>query len=176
MINFFQIIIQFVQDKGWQLMQMFVLFLLAKILLRFVVRKIKKLSIAVGTKLDAKKQKRAETIGKIILDNGNIVVDAVFVLMLLDFFGLNIGPILAGLGVVGLAVGFGAQSLVKDFVSGLFILIENQYGIGDTIQIGTFTGKVKTVTLRTTVIEDENGAKCYVANGSIVNVVNFSQK
>jgi small conductance mechanosensitive channel len=176
MFNFYQLFFQFVQDNGWQLLELLIIFLLAKILLRFIVKKIKKLSASVGTKIDSKKQKRAETVGKIILGNGNLVVNVIFVLMLLAIFGLDVRPILAGLGVVGLAIGFGAQSLVKDFVSGLFILAEDQYGIGDKIQIGTFIGKVRKITLRSTVIEDENGAKCYVANGSIVNVTNFSQK
>jgi moderate conductance mechanosensitive channel len=74
-----------------------------------------------------------------------------------------------------LAIGFGAQTLVKDFVSGLFILIENQYGIGDKVQIGSYTGTVSKITLRSTVLKDEEGKYYYISNGTISAVTNFSQ-
>jgi len=83
---------------------------------------------------------------------------------------------LAGVGVIGLAIGFGAQSLVKDFVSGLFILVENQYRIGDKVKIGSSEGNVIRITMRSTVLKDEEGKIYYISNGSIKNVINMTQQ
>lgn len=124
----------------------------------------------------SQKEKRAETLGHIIIATGNIVIYGIILLMVLSLFGVDIRPILAGAGVIGLAVGFGAQTLVKDFVSGLFILIENQYGIGDKVKIGSFEGKVIKITMRSTVLKDEEGKLYYMSNGSISNVTNLSQQ
>ena len=123
----------------------------------------------------SQKEKRAETLGHIIITSGNIVIYSVLLLMILSVFGVDIRPILAGAGVVGLAIGFGTQSLVKDFVSGLFILVENQYGIGDKIKIGSSEGTVVRITMRSTVLKDEEGKLYYISNGLIKDVVNMSQ-
>jgi small conductance mechanosensitive channel len=96
--------------------------------------------------------------------------------MVINIFGVDIRPILASAGIVGLAIGFGAQSLVKDFVSGLFILIENQYGVGDKVKIGSFEGKVIKVTMRSTVLMDHEKKVYYISNGLIKDVINMSQQ
>ena len=96
--------------------------------------------------------------------------------MVLNLSGIDIRPILASAGIIGLAVGFGAQSLVKDFVSGLFILIENQYGVGDRVKIGNFEGNVVKITMRSTVLIDNENKKYYISNGLIKNVINMSQQ
>jgi len=119
--------------------------------------------------------KRAMTLGRIIVATGNVVIYVIILLMVLSLFGLDITPILAGAGVIGLAIGFGAQSLVKDFVSGLFILIENQYDMGDRVKIGTFEGRVVKITMRSTVLRDDEGKTFYISNGLINNVINLSQ-
>ncbi|MCG2809802.1 MAG: mechanosensitive ion channel family protein, partial [Candidatus Portnoybacteria bacterium] len=106
---------------------------------------------------------------------GNVAIYVIILLMVLSLFGLDITPILAGAGVIGLAIGFGAQSLVKDFVSGLFILIENQYDMGDRVKIGTFEGRVVKITMRSTVLRDDEGKTFYISNGLINNVINLSQ-
>ena len=95
--------------------------------------------------------------------------------MALSLSGVDIRPILAGAGIIGLAVGFGAQSLVKDFVSGLFILIENQYDVGDTVKIGTFEGEVLQISMRSTSLKDADNNVYYISNGAIKDVVNKSQ-
>lgn len=176
MQNIISSIYNFAAHKSFDLVWIIVFYFVAKVLLKLVVKKIIKVSAVVNARREAGQKKRSETITKIISDNGNLVIDAAVLLMILNLFGLNIGPILAGLGIVGLAVGFGAQSLIKDFVSGLFILIENQYNIGDKVQIGSATGKVARITLRTTVLEDDENKIYYIANGSITAVTNFSQK
>jgi len=95
--------------------------------------------------------------------------------MVLAEFDVNIGPIIAGAGIVGLALGFGAQSLVSDFLSGMFMLLEDQYGIGDVVDVGDATGTVEAVTLRVTRLRDVNGTVWYVRNGEILRVGNMSQ-
>jgi len=88
---------------------------------------------------------------------------------------IDLAPLIAGAGVGGIALGFGAQSIVKDFLSGLFMLIEDQYGVGDIIDVGDATGTVENVSLRSTTIRDVYGTVWYVPNGEILRVGNFSQ-
>lgn len=91
-------------------------------------------------------------------------------------FGINVAPLIAGAGIVGLAIGFGAQDLIKDFVSGAFMLLEDQYGVGDIIDVGDATGKVEKVTLRTTRLRDVTGTVWHFPNGEIRRVGNLSQE
>jgi moderate conductance mechanosensitive channel len=89
--------------------------------------------------------------------------------------GINLAPLLASAGVVGIAVGFGAQNLVRDYLSGIFMLVEDQYGVGDVITVGGATGTVETVTLRITRLRDVNGIVWHIRNGAIEQVGNESQ-
>jgi small conductance mechanosensitive channel len=95
--------------------------------------------------------------------------------MALSAVGVDIAPLLASAGIVGVALGFGAQTLVKDYISGLFLILEDQYGIGDDVEIGSVRGKVEAVAMRTTRVRDNTGALWYIRNGEILNVANFSQ-
>ena len=96
--------------------------------------------------------------------------------MILDVVGLPIGPLLASAGIVGVAVGFGAQSLVKDFLSGIFLILEDQYGVGDLVDTGMGTvGTIEAVGLRVTRLRDGSGVVWYVRNGEILQVGNHSQ-
>ena len=153
-----------------------ILFFMGRIILKLVVKRLVKIVDDGDDKNVSQKEKRAETLGHIVITTGNIVIYAVILLMVLSVFGVDIRPILAGAGIIGLAIGFGAQSLVKDFVSGLFILVENQYGIGDKVKIGGLEGHVIRLTMRSTVLKDEEGNLYYMSNGSINNVINFSQQ
>ena len=96
--------------------------------------------------------------------------------VILGELGVNLGPLIAGAGIAGVALGFGAQSLVKDFLSGIFMLVEDQYGVGDVIDVGEATGTVEAVTLRTTRIRDVEGTVWHVPNGEIDRVGNKSQQ
>jgi small conductance mechanosensitive channel len=89
---------------------------------------------------------------------------------------VSIGPLIAGAGIAGIAIGFGAQSLVKDFLSGIFMLVEDQYGVGDIIDAGDASGTVEAVTLRTTRLRDVKGTVWHIPNGSITRVGNMSQQ
>ncbi|GEP36162.1 mechanosensitive ion channel protein MscS [Nocardioides szechwanensis] len=118
---------------------------------------------------------RAKTIGSLLKSIITGVLVAMFGTMILSELGVNIAPIIASAGILGLALGFGAQSLVKDFLSGIFMILEDQYGVGDVIDIGEADGTVEAVSLRVTRLRDVNGTVWYVPNGEIVRVGNMSQ-
>jgi moderate conductance mechanosensitive channel len=96
--------------------------------------------------------------------------------MILGEFGINLGPLIAGAGIIGIALGFGAQSLVKDFLSGIFLVVEDQFGVGDVVDVGEASGLVEGVSLRTTRLRDVEGTVWYVPNGEIRRVGNKSQQ
>lgn len=123
----------------------------------------------------ARRAQRARTIGSVARSTASLVIGSIVVLMMLDEVGMNIAPLLASAGVVGVALGFGAQSLVRDFLSGTFLLLEDQYGVGDTITLGDVTGTVEAVALRITKVRDETGTLWYVRNGEILRVGNRTQ-
>jgi len=115
---------------------------------------------------------RARTLGGVAASLVRVVVWSVAGLLVLDKFGINLGPLLAGASIVGVALGFGAQSLVKDFLSGFFILAEDQYGVGDVITISDTTGTVEEVNLRVTRMRASDGTVWFVPNGEIHKVGN----
>ena len=122
-----------------------------------------------------RRRQRARAIGAILRSAASFVVIGTAVLMGLDRLGLNIGPVLASASVLGFAIGFGAQNLIKDFLAGVFMILEDQFGVGDTIELDKVTGEVEDVGLRTTRLRDGNGAIWYVRNGEITRVSNRSQ-
>ena len=118
---------------------------------------------------------RAQTIGSVLKSTVSIVLLVWLILAVLNVLGVNIATFIASAGVIGLAIGFGAQNLVRDFVSGVFMLLEDQYGVGDTIDLGEATGEVQSVGLRITTLRDIDGTLWYVRNGEIARVGNMSQ-
>jgi small conductance mechanosensitive channel len=118
---------------------------------------------------------RAQTLALVLRSIASTVIWTIAVIMILGELGVSLGPLIAGAGIAGVALGFGAQSLVKDFLSGIFMLIEDQYGVGDIIDVGVASGTVEDVTLRTTQLRDTSGTVWYVPNGTIVRVGNMSQ-
>jgi small conductance mechanosensitive channel len=119
---------------------------------------------------------RAQTLAQVLRSIASALIWATAVTMILGELGVSLGPLIAGAGIAGVAIGFGAQSLVKDFLSGIFMLIEDQYGVGDIIDAGDATGTVEAVTLRTTRLRDVNGTVWHIPNGSITRVGNMSQQ
>lgn len=119
---------------------------------------------------------RAETIGGVLRSVTSGIVYIFAVVYSLEALGLNLGPLIAGAGVLGVALGFGAQSLVRDFLAGTFILIEDQYGVGDVIDLGDAVGTVEAVNLRTTRLRGVDGTVWHVPNGEIQRVGNQSQQ
>lgn len=118
---------------------------------------------------------RARTLGSVLRSLCSAIVGVVAAITVLGEFGVDLAPVLASAGIVGVAVGFGAQNLVKDFLSGVFMLLEDQYGVGDIVDVGQASGTVETVGLRITTLRDVNGTLWYVRNGEIVRVGNKSQ-
>ncbi|MFC4948915.1 mechanosensitive ion channel family protein [Pseudonocardia sp. GCM10023141] len=118
---------------------------------------------------------RARTVGSVLRSITSAVVLLIGAIMVLAEFDVNLGPILASAGIVGVAVGFGAQNLVRDFLSGMFMLLEDQYGVGDIVDVGSASGTVEAVGLRITTLRDVNGTVWYVRNGEILRVGNKSQ-
>jgi moderate conductance mechanosensitive channel len=122
-----------------------------------------------------RRRQRAAAIGSVLRNFVSVAIFSIAALMVLSELGIDLTPLVAGLGIVGAALGFGAQSLVKDLISGLFMLLEDQYGVGDVVDVGEVTGVVEGVGLRTITIRDLHGAIWYVRNGEIVRVGNKSQ-
>jgi len=117
-------------------------------------------------------EKRARTLGRILRQVVSIAIWVLAGVTILGELGVSIGPLLAGAGIAGVAVGFGAQSLVKDVISGFFLLLENQFRVGDVVSLAGVTGQVEAVNLRTTVLRDAEGTVHVVPNGTISVVSN----
>lgn len=126
-----------------------------------------------------RRRQRAEALGSVLRNIASAVVLVITLMLLLGELGVNLGPILASAGIVGVAVGFGAQNLVKDFLAGMFILFEDQFGVGDGVELGQLggvvTGTVEAVGLRITTLRDDLGSLWYIRNGEIIRVGNSSQ-
>lgn len=124
-----------------------------------------------------RRQSRIRTLAAVSKSAVAIFIWVMAGLSILSTIGVNIAPLIASAGVVGVALGFGAQSLVKDFLSGIFMLIEDQYGVGDTIDVGEdIVGDVEDISLRITTIRDVDGTLWYIRNGEILRVGNFSDR
>jgi len=149
-----------------------VAFILAR-LLRLITGKVASLQggrLAAGTR-----GQQVRTLASVINSIGVFIIVFVAALEVLPLLGLNLGPLLASAGVAGLAIGFGAQTLVHDFINGFFILFESQYGIGDTIRIAGVKGTVEAMTLRNTQLRDEDGTVHIVPNSQVTIVSNMTR-
>ncbi|MEV8509452.1 mechanosensitive ion channel family protein [Actinoplanes sp. NPDC051475] len=122
-----------------------------------------------------RRRQRAEAIGSVLRSFVTAVIATMAGLLVMGELGFNLAPLLASAGIVGVALGFGAQSLVKDLIAGLFMLLEDQYGVGDSVDLGDAVGVVETVGLRVTTVRDMRGVLWYIRNGEIVRVGNKSQ-
>lgn len=123
----------------------------------------------------ARRAQRAETVGSVLRSTAALILGIVVVTAVANINSWNLGPVLASAGVVGVALGFGAQTLVKDFLAGLFMLIEDQYGVGDVVDLGEATGTVEAIGLRVTQVRDLSGTLWSVRNGEIQRVGNLTQ-
>lgn len=152
------------------------------IVLTFILLKIASVAIARMRGLISRKEadiefeKRAGTLSGVVHWIMRVVILAVAAFMLLGEFGVELGPVLAAAGVVGLAVGFGAQNLVQDFISGFFILLEDQIRVGDVVSIGDKGGFVERVTLRMVILRGQDGSVHFIRNGKIDVVTNMTKE
>lgn len=159
------------------------IFIIIKILIIWIVAKIiRKVANRTLTHVIEQKERvplrinrrRSRTIGKLVESVITYVVNFVAILMILSQVGFNLGPLLAGAGVLGLAIGFGAQSLVKDVITGFFIIFEDQFAVGDVVQTGNFKGTVESIGLRITTLRTWTGEVHMIPNGQILSVTNYS--
>lgn len=120
------------------------------------------------------RSRRVQTVGKLMKNTASYVLNFIVILLILGEFHINLAPLLAGAGVIGLAIGFGAQSLVKDVISGFFIILEDHFSVGDVIETGKFKGTVEMIGLRATRLKSWTGEVFIIPNGSIIDVTNFS--
>jgi small conductance mechanosensitive channel len=122
-----------------------------------------------------RQNQRISTLGSLLRSITTFAIASIAVLTVMALLGLPLGPLLASAGVGGVALGFGAQSLVKDFLSGVFMIFEDQYGVGDVIDTGEAIGTVDEVGLRVTRLRDANGVVWYIRNGEVIRIGNRSQ-
>ncbi|GLY39644.1 mechanosensitive ion channel protein MscS [Amycolatopsis sp. NBRC 101858] len=128
-----------------------------------------------GSAVIERRRQRAQTIGSVLKSMATFLIYGLAFILVLGELGLDLGPIIASAGIIGVAIGFGAQNLVKDFLSGIFMMVEDQYGVGDVVDIGEATGTVEAVGLRITTLRDVKGTVWYVRNGEVLRVGNSSQ-
>jgi len=141
-----------------------------------IIRKTVRIAVVPDSSLSEEaEKKREDTLIRIFTGALNVVIILIAVLMILQEAGMEIGPLLAGAGIVGLAFGFGGQYLIRDLISGLFIILENQYRIGDVININDTGGLVEDISLRMTTIRDMNGTVHHIPHGEIKIVSNLSK-
>ena len=146
-----------------------------------LTRLLRRITTKVGNKVSQETTpiralQRTETLTRVLSSAGIVVIWVMGTFYILGAIGANLAPLLASVGIIGLAVGFGAQNLVRDVVSGFFILLEDQYGVGDIIEINQVaSGKVETLTLRVTGMRALDGTMHYIANGEITHIANRSK-
>ena len=129
-----------------------------------------------GPMSETRRVQRAETVGAVLRSVVSIIVWTIAIFSALEVLGVNLGPLLATAGVAGIAIAFGAQSLVKDFLTGMFMLVEDQFAVGDVVDVGVASGTVEGISLRTTRLRDVDGVVWHVPNGTILRVGNKSQQ
>lgn len=140
-----------------------------------ILRPLRERTPAMSTAVSERRRQRAETIGSVLKSIATFLIFGIALMEILAELGINLGPIVASAGIVGVALGFGAQNLVRDFLSGMFMMVEDQYGVGDVVDVGEANGTVEAVGLRVTTLRDLNGTVWYVRNGEILRVGNQSQ-
>jgi small conductance mechanosensitive channel len=153
-----------------------VILVVAWVAVTVLQRAIRTFRVRIAERLDDREAvKRAETLGRVFRYLVAVVVSLIAGMLVLGELGISVAPILGAAGVVGLAVGFGAQSLVKDYFTGFFILLENQIRVGDVVKLGEHAGLVEVVTLRFVQLRDYDGRVHFVPNGQISTVINMSR-
>lgn len=171
-ISFFTENLDVITEWGWKVVKIIALFILIRMAMT-ITNKVFKRVLEVQGKMNIRRQQTLESLISNLL---RTVSYSIFILTILPMFGIEIAALLAGAGVAGIAIAFGAQSLLKDFFNGFFILFEDQYGVGDYVIINGEWGQVREITLRLTVLKYWTGQVIYIPNGEIKQVINYSQE
>jgi small conductance mechanosensitive channel len=176
MPEIFKNITTWVTTSGIKVLGILIALLILSQMSKWIVKWLKKFIPEKDPLQAAEAKKRAHTLGNTLRHALIIVISFIALLMILGELGIQLGPLLATAGVGALAIGFGAQSLVEDVISGFFIILENQYRIGDVIEVAGVSGLVESVSLRRTVLRDLEGKVHTVPNGEIKIVSNLSKE
>jgi small conductance mechanosensitive channel len=165
----------FLLDKGGLLLAVVIGFLLLHQLVRLLIRRLSQIVVRQAGVDHPEVKRRAATIAQVLKSVSNVLLIALCLFFSLEILGVDVRPLIAGAGILGVAVGFGAQSLVRDCLSGMFILAEHQIAVGDTVTVAGVTGVVETVKVRSITLRDPEGRVHYIPNGEIRVVTNLSQ-
>jgi small-conductance mechanosensitive channel len=144
--------------------------------IRALSKKIRSATKQLGKKNLIQQEARVQTMRNLIVSSARIVINFIVIVMILAELGADITPLLTGAGIIGLAVGFGAKNLVSDLIAGFFFIIENQFNIGDMVQIGSSTGKVVRLTLRTVTLRDEEKKIHIIPNSNVKFLIKYPPK
>jgi len=183
MINFnsiVEVVVQWSLGHGIKVVAILIAAWILLLILKKVIRRLIKSVLAKTYKVQQAKseqatEKRMNTLERVFYSTAKVVIWVLAIMMIIPEFGINIGPVLAAVGVAGLAFGFGAQYLIRDFLSGLFIILEDQYREGDVVKISNVSGVVEELNLRQTVLRDLNGAEHHIPNGEIKTTANLTK-
>ncbi|MBX4151763.1 mechanosensitive ion channel domain-containing protein [Paenibacillus sp. FSL W7-1279] len=151
-----------------------IIFILTRLVIRVVYKMIDQFILRQEKSRIQVNSRRFVTVGELLKNVTSVVCNFVMILIILSEFNFELGPLLAGAGVLGLAIGFGAQSLVKDVITGFFIIFEDQFAVGDVIKSGEYRGTVEMIGLRTSRVKGLNGETYIIPNGMITSVTNYS--
>lgn len=162
------------QVIGYTALRIVIILAVSRVIMWVLHKTIDRIVLERAGKQKPNQARRMTTVGKLLKNVSTYVIYFIVFMLILSEFGVDLGPLLAGAGVMGIAIGFGAQSLVKDILTGFFIILEDQFAVGDVIQTGQFKGTVEVIGLRTTKILSWTGEVHIVPNGLINEVTNFS--
>ena len=163
---------EWLQEHGLTVLLIIVCSVLAFVLLEYLIRLVVKRIHALDDEVGSDRDKRTTTISNVLHSAGAALILGVATLMILTEFGVPVGPVLASVGVASIALGLGAQTLVKDILNGFFFLFENQFAVGDVIEVNGVAGSVEDLTLRITAVRDLGGTLHIIPNGEIRQVAN----
>ncbi len=153
-----------------------IIYLLSAFILNIILRKLlDSIVLKIKTTNQQKLIQKTQTLKSFLKSGLTVIVLTIFALLILDLWGVNITPFLTGAGLVGLSISFGAQTLIKDLISGIFIIFEDQFNVGDYLKIGTLEGTVKKITLRQTILKDKDDNIIYIPNSQITSFVKFKK-
>lgn len=158
-------------EKGLRILLIFLSAWLLQLIIKVFLKRLRKIIKKAPLETTVQKRQRVKTLSSLLVNTSALIINAIALLLILSELGINIAPLLTGVGILGLAVGFGARSLVADFIAGFFILLENQFNIGDNVNLGSnWQGRVTKISLRTTTLKDKEG-KIYIIPNSAIKAV-----
>jgi len=167
-------------EKGLRIFLVLAVAWLAKLFIKLFLKRLRKIVGKSPLETVTQQQQRVKTLSSLLLNTSALIINTAAILLVAAELGINIVPLLTGVGILGLAVGFGAKSLVADFIAGFFILLENQFNIGDEVNLGTklqgWQGRVIKISLRTTTLKDKEGKVYIIPNSQIKSVIKLPKE